>query len=201
MTSIRMQAQGGGGAAGQSPSDQIRADVEAALRDAMTAREAAEALAQDVPAPPPPPQPGETFTIEEGGRVVQVGPEGVRVLTETTQPGVEIEPQIPREAVAISIAFFVMIAVIIVGLPIARAFARRMDRTAAAPRPQGDPQRLVRIEQAVEAVAVEVERISENQRYVTRLLSEGSAPARPLRVPAGDESAARAAAPDGGDAR
>lgn len=32
--------------------------------------------------------------------------------------------------------------------------------------------RLLRIEQAVDAVAVEVERISENQRFTTRLLSE-----------------------------
>lgn len=49
-------------------------------------------------------------------------------------------------------------------------------------------QRLARIEQAVDAVAVEVERISEGQRFTTRLLSEraaervgggGGAPSRP----------------------
>jgi hypothetical protein len=33
--------------------------------------------------------------------------------------------------------------------------------------------RLERIEQALEAVAIEVERISEGQRFTTRLLSEG----------------------------
>jgi hypothetical protein len=33
-------------------------------------------------------------------------------------------------------------------------------------------ERLVRIEQAVEAIAIEVERISEGQRFTTRLLAE-----------------------------
>ena len=36
-----------------------------------------------------------------------------------------------------------------------------------------DDARLARIEQAVEAMAVEVERISEGQRFTTRLLAEG----------------------------
>ena len=35
--------------------------------------------------------------------------------------------------------------------------------------------RLERIEQAVEAIAVEVERVSEGQRFVTRLMSENKA--------------------------
>lgn len=34
--------------------------------------------------------------------------------------------------------------------------------------------RLQRIEQSLEAIAVEIERIAENQRYTTRLLSEKS---------------------------
>ena len=38
-----------------------------------------------------------------------------------------------------------------------------------------DDARLKRIEHAVEAIAVEVERISENQRFTTKLLSERSA--------------------------
>jgi hypothetical protein len=38
-----------------------------------------------------------------------------------------------------------------------------------------DDSRLKRIENAVEAIAIEVERISENQRFTTKLLSERSA--------------------------
>lgn len=70
-------------------------------------------------------------------------------------------------------------AVIVIGLPIARAYARRMDR--AAHRPQLDTPdviaRLDRIEQSLEAVATEVERVSEGQRFTTKLLSNPRAPA------------------------
>lgn len=41
--------------------------------------------------------------------------------------------------------------------------------------PAGVDQRLERIEQAVDAIAVEVERLAEGQRFATRLLSEGTA--------------------------
>lgn len=44
--------------------------------------------------------------------------------------------------------------------------------------------RLARIEQAVEAVAIEMERVSEGQRFVTRLLAERAAPMLPDTAPA-----------------
>lgn len=75
----------------------------------------------------------------------------------------------------VPLAFFAMIATvsIAVGGPIARALAQRI---AGAPRPAALPddaqQRLERMEQAIEAIAVEVERIAEGQRFTTRLLSE-----------------------------
>jgi len=37
-------------------------------------------------------------------------------------------------------------------------------------------QRLARVEQAVEAIAIEIERISEGQRYITKLLDQRSQP-------------------------
>jgi len=59
-------------------------------------------------------------------------------------------------------------------------------------------ERLERIEQAVDAIAIEVERVSEGQRFVTRLLSErqpalgAAAPsAEPVRVPMSEASRAR----------
>ena len=39
----------------------------------------------------------------------------------------------------------------------------------------GSDQRLARLEQAVESIAIEVERISEGQRFVTKLLAEPEA--------------------------
>ena len=64
----------------------------------------------------------------------------------------------------------------IVFLPLSIALARRIWRRSAAvvtafPRELAD--RLSRMEQAVEATAVEVERIGEGQRFLTRLFTEG----------------------------
>jgi len=66
--------------------------------------------------------------------------------------------------------------IVFVMLPIAFAFARRIWRRSAAvvtslPREIGE--RLGRLEQAVEATALEVERIGEGQRFLTRLFTEG----------------------------
>jgi hypothetical protein len=61
--------------------------------------------------------------------------------------------------------------------PIVRAWARRIDgreRTPAA-LPSDATARLERIERAVESVALEVERISEGQRFVTKVLAERGA--------------------------
>jgi hypothetical protein len=71
--------------------------------------------------------------------------------------------------------------------PMAFAFARLMWTRATrmsspAPVPARD-ERLDRIEQAVDAIAIEVERIGEAQRFTTRLLTEGAA--QPTGAPHG----------------
>lgn len=83
----------------------------------------------------------------------------------------------PPEIAQISIAFFVMCAVIIIGWPLARAFARRMDRRsdATAAVTPGVTAQLQRIEQAVDAMSIEVERISESQRFMAKLQNAGTA--------------------------
>ena len=64
--------------------------------------------------------------------------------------------------------------------PLARALAKRMEGSGnpspALPRDVSD--RLDRIEHAVEAVAVEVERIAEGQRFVTKVMAERSEQSR-----------------------
>ena len=80
---------------------------------------------------------------------------------------------IPPQAVDISVAFFMTIAIIIIGLPLARAFARRMDRKGANPQiPTDVSAQLAQLNQSVDAIALEVERITEGQRFTTRLLTE-----------------------------
>jgi uncharacterized iron-regulated membrane protein len=59
------------------------------------------------------------------------------------------------------------------GFPLVRAYARRVELDTQQPRvPREVLEQLARMEHAIEATAVEVERISEAQRFTTRLLSE-----------------------------
>lgn len=77
---------------------------------------------------------------------------------------------IPPQAVDISIAFFLMCAVIVIGWPIARAFGKRMERGASTTAlPPAMSEQLQRIEQAVDAMSIEIERISESQRFIAKL--------------------------------
>ena len=89
--------------------------------------------------------------------------------------------------VLVPIAFFAMVVAIVFGVPLVRARIKERER-------QGPPilqdahaaERLARIEAAVESIAIEVERISEAQRFTTRLLSErpaGALPPRPEQGP------------------
>ena len=92
-------------------------------------------------------------------------------------PGAVVEPppfvrQGPPEEVYVIGTIFMVIVL----LPLSIALARRVWRRSAAvvtsfPRELVD--RLSRMEQAVEATAVEVERIGEGQRFLTRLFTEG----------------------------
>ncbi|HEX3866367.1 MAG TPA: hypothetical protein VHV78_06415 [Gemmatimonadaceae bacterium] len=60
-----------------------------------------------------------------------------------------------------------------IGIPIARAYSRRIEQQPLAPAiPPEVSARLERMEQAIDSIAIEVERISEGQRFTTKLLSE-----------------------------
>lgn len=58
-----------------------------------------------------------------------------------------------------------------------KRYKRRGMPPAAAQASSGSPERLERMERGIEAIAIEVERISEGQRFVTNLLSESRQPA------------------------
>lgn len=80
--------------------------------------------------------------------------------------------------------------IIFVMMPLAVGFARRMwkrSATAITQLPREFGERFTRLEQAVDAVAIELERVGEGQRYVTNLLAEGqrslgAGPASPIEV-------------------
>ena len=68
------------------------------------------------------------------------------------------------------------LVITILGLPLVRVMARRLDRRDAPTSPSlvKIEERLGRLEAGVDAIAVEVERISEGQRFTTKLLAERS---------------------------
>jgi hypothetical protein len=145
--------------AAQELRDQIRNNVQQEINAAR-----AQARAQaGTPVPPTQPTGPRTFTIRGAdGRQTVIG-----------VPSTPFDNGIPQQAVDISVAFFLTIAAIIIGLPLARAFARRMDRRGPpAQIPSEVSSQLAHLNQAVDAIALEVERISEGQRFTTRLLSE-----------------------------
>ncbi len=77
----------------------------------------------------------------------------------------------------ISIAFFVMCAVVVIGWPLARAFGKRIERRSAEPAQVSAQitEQLQRIEQAVDTMAIEIERISESQRFMAKLQNQDAA--------------------------
>ncbi|HVE79047.1 MAG TPA: hypothetical protein VNA89_09315 [Gemmatimonadaceae bacterium] len=145
--------------------------------------------APQAPQPPQVPQDPQTSPTPRAPRSVIVEGDRVILSEEGQAPGEPVvmqvpdrmdpnlvfnrSPDFPFEAMVVSVVFFVMLALTAIGWPIARAMARRMDRKTFAARDDGDTRaRLQRIEQAVEAVAIEVERISEGQRFTAKLLAD-----------------------------
>ena len=69
---------------------------------------------------------------------------------------------------------------------IAQAYVRSIEVRRKATLPESDPnvqERMSRIEHAVDAIAIEVERISEGQRFTTKLLTERAGDASRLTEP------------------
>lgn len=97
------------------------------------------------------------------------------------------------QVTGISIVFTIFVL-----MPLAIGMARLMWKRATAPvraafaQDAAATQRMERMEQGIEGIAIEVERVSEAQRFLTRLLTEsrdlpalgvGQRPAEPVRVP------------------
>ena len=86
-----------------------------------------------------------------------------------------------NEDIVIPIALFATVIVLATVVPIVRALIRRWDRQPVqlASESSADA-RLARIEQAIEAMAIEVERISEGQRFMTKLSAAKAEEAKAL---------------------
>ena len=134
--------------------------------------------------------------IDQTGQQLAAVSPAVLAATATATPFIErIDPD-TFTAIGVLFTMFVL-------GPLAIAWSRLLwKRASAPPRPPilstEAGQRLERIETAVDAIAIEIERVSEGQRFMTRLFTEerdapalgaGERPAEPVRV--GSEAAAR----------
>jgi len=105
-------------------------------------------------------------------------------------PGAHIERPPPQRQGPPEEAFVLGgIFIIVIGFPIAFAYARRIWKrsvTTVLSIPQDIYDRFNRIDQAMDSVAIEVERVGESQRFLTRLYSEqklGAGPAQRVEAP------------------
>ncbi|HEV8362719.1 MAG TPA: hypothetical protein VGQ52_04315 [Gemmatimonadaceae bacterium] len=83
----------------------------------------------------------------------------------------------------VPVALFAFLSVASLAMsPIFRAIGRRMEnrQLPADPNRSELVERMERMEQAVDAIAVQVERIAEGQRFTTKLLSDRVADSRAL---------------------
>jgi hypothetical protein len=95
-------------------------------------------------------------------------------------------PEIVAEFAAVGIGSLAALSCIGVGI---HAYLRRMRRKDSyVPAARYDEDRLARIEQAVDAIAIEVERVAESQRFLTRLQTARDGELRPEVRSAGGRS-------------
>ena len=127
--------------------------------------------------PPPPPEPSQVT-------ITTTGPNG-KTHTISTGPVVEpvaMDPALAPIAVVEQPHWFPsekmislgMVGTFFVLLPMSIAMAIRMIRKPMRSQNEFGPgvdERLTRLEQSIDAIAIEMERVSEGQRYVTRLLA------------------------------
>ncbi|MFL5618258.1 MAG: hypothetical protein ACJ79A_07680 [Gemmatimonadaceae bacterium] len=111
----------------------------------------------------------------------QLAQADAQVASAAAIPGAVVErpPEVrhgpPEEAFVLG-GIFLFVAI----FPLSIAYARRIWRRSAAAvsaLPHDIVERFTQIDQAVESIAVEVERIGEGQRFITRVLSEQKQPA------------------------
>jgi hypothetical protein len=139
--------------------EQIKAQVQQATADArQTVKDARQAASEGrVTIQTQPGTPG--------------APAGVPMIAGRAMPW---DDDMPPRVKDVSLAFFVMLAAIIIALPIMRAIGKRIERGAPAPAviPAEMQAQMQHLMQSVDAIAIEVERISEGQRFATKLLTE-----------------------------
>lgn len=131
---------------------------------------------------------GRTIVVDPRAVPTTQGQEQLIQMAMVKPPDPPPSNDIPPEVIPLAGIVFGNITAMVLLYPLVRAWIRGRERreSVAAAVPAALPaefgQRLERIEQAVESVAIEVERISESQRFQARVLAE-RLDAAPLALP------------------
>lgn len=176
--------------AGTAVPAELADQIDAANRAVDEAARRIDARAATAPQPAPAPgRPGSVSVIKNGaGNVVVTTGDG-RVVTIDPRAGLDAyavqslvqtalaPPPVPRPSGPsggdVAIVAIIFPCLIVIMLIVWRIVATAKRAGAAVAEVPGElAGRLARIEQAIEAVAIEVERISESERYSARLLTE-----------------------------
>ena len=94
-------------------------------------------------------------------------------------PVVQVNPDIPPEVVPIVGIVFGSLALMVIVSPIVRGIMKMIERRTDKSLVHGPAvaQQLAQLQQSVDTLAIEVERISESQRFQARILAERDKPA------------------------
>jgi hypothetical protein len=125
------------------------------------------------------------------------------VATQAAQPGAVLpprpEPRVVRNGPPEEFWVIMGIALFVIGLPLTIAYARRIWRKSAGVItgiPAEVYERFNKLDHAVDAIAIEVERVGEGQRYLTRLHADqaraiGAGPAQRVEVAEREQESVR----------
>ncbi len=105
--------------------------------------------------------------------------EGVVLQPPPSPTVVRVNPEIPPEVIPIVAIIFGSIAFMVVTFPIVRGIMRFIERRQDRNLVHGPAvaQQLAQLQQSVDALAIEVERISEAQRFQSKLMADRERPA------------------------
>ncbi|HET9011588.1 MAG TPA: hypothetical protein VFN38_07205 [Gemmatimonadaceae bacterium] len=129
--------------------------------------------------------------IDETGKLLASAPAALASTREPQTFNFGPASQNKMQDVTPIVAIIAVFAIFPIALSIARNIWRRGSRPAPAELDRESALRLERMEQAMDAIAVEIERVSEGQRFVTRLLGEqrvAQPVAEPVALPPSERS-------------
>ena len=156
--------------------DQVHSMVQAAQEAAQQAGQAPVVTGQSK-APTAPQAPVALPPIPVGGGRLIVDKQGDRTVFTSAALPPEILP-LAQMAQETALGLMGLLAAIFILGPFARVFARRFDRRTeikvAGSHAQVQQQQLLQLQQSVDAMSLEIERISESQRFQSKLLNEKS---------------------------